>query len=88
MTFSISPAGQDYFAIDTVITFEPGSVIECFTTFIIDDDIVEPLEEEFTVTIDEITADNLNPVLGQNPAANVTIVDDDGEFMIDGSRTT
>ena len=69
---------EDFLAGQETVTFEPGATRRCQNVTIVDDTTMEPLEEVFITTIDEILGPNpSDAVIGTNSMAPVTIVDDD-----------
>ena len=73
---------QDFLAGDAIITFAAGEVRACENVTIVDDDVMETLEEEFTVSIDGFDPSPLNPMPGPLTMVPVTIIDDDGECIV------
>lgn len=55
----------------------------CANFTIVDDDVVETLEEEFTVAIDSVLPDSVG--LGETPVTTVTITDDDSKLKQEGN---
>lgn len=57
------------------MVFTPGEVRKCESFDIINDDILESEEEDFTVTIEEVSPSS---VVRGSTQTTVTILDDDG----------
>ena len=67
-------AGDDYEAINITLTFNPGSLMECVSINITDDNDVEP-DQSFSISISDLKAPP--PIsLGTNVSANATILND------------
>lgn len=73
--------GEDFLAGQSTIIFPAGEIRACENITIIDDDIMEITEEDFVVVLDEVQDSPLDPVVGDNSMAPVTIIDDDGKEL-------
>ena len=61
----------------STVVFEPGELRKCENFTIVDDEIEEATEEDFTVVIETVDPDSVVPEV---PSTIVRIVDDDSRF--------
>lgn len=69
---------EDFEAEGATVVFTPGETRKCESFNIVNDDVMEDLEEGFTVVIAEVSPSSV--VIGISQTT-VTILDDDGKFL-------
>ncbi len=67
---------DDYMAIDQNVTFSSGSVIECISIVVIDDESLEDIQY-FTLHLQSIDAE----VAVENAITNISIIDNDSNLL-------
>ena len=71
-------AGEDYFPVETVVTFSPSESIQTVSIPLVNDDILES-REWFLVGL-SLPSDQAGVLLGSPVESNVTIEDDDCKY--------
>ena len=78
--YNILTDGEDYNGGRMIVNISAGVLTQSFTIDIIDNDVVE-CDEVFRVTIESVTTCGVTT--GDVISSNVTIMDDDGEWICD-----